>query len=58
MPHGADQVIPCGDPRPWAPLWEKLPEDLRQQIAAHKAELKAYVLKRAAERGKAVSRGA
>ena len=35
--------------------WRRFPSDLREQIEAHKAELKAYVLKRAAERGKTVA---
>ena len=36
-------------------LWKQVPSDLRQQVEEHKAELKAYVLKRASERGKAVA---
>ena len=36
-------------------LWKHIPSDVRQQVEEHKAELKAYVLKRAAERGKAVA---
>jgi hypothetical protein len=55
VPHGADQVIPTEIPGRGAPLWKTLPEDLRQQVAGHKAELKAYVLKRAADRGKSVA---
>jgi hypothetical protein len=35
--------------------WRRLPSDLREQIETHKAELKAYVLKRASERGKVVA---
>jgi hypothetical protein len=38
-----------------ASLWEHVPSELRQQLEEHKAELKAYVLKRASERGKAVA---
>jgi hypothetical protein len=35
--------------------WRHVPSDLREEIEAHKAELKAYVLSRAAERGKTVA---
>jgi hypothetical protein len=58
VPHGPDQVAPTEIPGRSAPLWRTLPSDLRQEVAAYKAELKAYVLKRAAERRKAVGRGA
>lgn len=53
-PHGPDQVIRVEIPGRDATLWRHVPSDLRQQVEEHKAELKAYVLKRAAERGKAV----
>jgi DprA winged helix domain len=36
-------------------LWKQVSSDLREQVEEHKAELKAYVLKRAAERGKTVA---
>jgi hypothetical protein len=58
VPHGADRVIRIEIPDRGPPLWTKLPEDLRQQVELHKAEVKAYVLRRASERGKAVGRGA
>lgn len=53
-PHGPDQVIRVEIPGRAATLWRHVASDLRQQVEEHKAELKAYVLKRAAERGKAV----
>ena len=37
-----------------ASLWKHVPSELRQQLEEHKAELKAYVLGRELERGKAV----
>lgn len=55
VPHGGDQVIPREIPGRGSPLWRNLPEDLRRQVELHRAELKAYVLERAAERGKAVA---
>lgn len=54
-PHGADQVTPKEIPGRGAPLWGNLPGDLRREVESHKAELKAYVLSRAPERGKAVA---
>jgi len=53
--HGPDQVIRSEVPGRGSPLWRQVPADLRQEVEAHKAELKAYVLKRAAERGKAMA---
>ena len=38
-----------------AGLWKHIPSDLRQQLEEYKSELKAYVLERASERGKAVA---
>jgi hypothetical protein len=38
-----------------ASMWKHIPGDLREEIEAHKAELKAYVLSRESERGKAVA---
>lgn len=55
VPRGADQVERAEIPDRGAPLWKHVPSDLRQQLEEHKAEVKAYVLKRAAERGKAVA---
>lgn len=55
VPHGGDQVIPREIPGRGAPLWRNLPEDLRRQVELHRAELKAHVLNRASERGKAVA---
>ena len=55
VPHGPDQVIRTEIPGRVASLWKHVPSDLRQQLEEHKAEVKAYVLKRAAERGKAVA---
>lgn len=55
MPHGADRVIPQEIPGAGAPLWRRLPSDLREQFEEHRAELKAYVLSRESERGKAVA---
>jgi hypothetical protein len=57
-PQGPDQVMWTELPDRGPPAWKRLPSDLREEVNAHRAELKAYVLKRAAERGKAVSRGA
>jgi hypothetical protein len=54
-PHGPDQVIRRELPDRPAVEWRRVPSDLRQQLEEHKAELKAYVLKRASERGKAVA---
>ena len=58
MPRGPDQVVLVEIPDQGAPLWEGLQSDLRQQVESHKAELKAYVLNQAADRGKVVRRGA
>ena len=55
VPHGADQVIWAEIPDKGTPLWRTLPRELRQEVAEHEAELKAHVLKRAAERGKSVA---
>jgi hypothetical protein len=55
VPHGSDQVIPREIPDRGPPLWRNLPEDLRRQLEEHKAEIKAYVLERTAERGKAMA---
>ena len=55
VPHGVDQVVRAEIPGRGAPLWKHVPSDLRQQLEEHKAEVKAYVLKRAAERAKAVA---
>jgi DNA-binding Lrp family transcriptional regulator len=55
---GPNEVIRTEIPSRGAPLWKTLPSELRQQVEAHQGELKAYVLKRASERGKAVGRGA
>jgi hypothetical protein len=57
-PIGPDRVKWSEIPGRSASLWGHVPSELRQQLEEHKAELKAYVLRRAAERGKAVSRGA
>jgi hypothetical protein len=53
-PQGPNQVIRMEIPGRDATSWRHVASDLRQQIEEHKAELKAYVLKRAAERGKTV----
>jgi len=58
VPHGPDQVVLVEIPDGGWPSWESLQSDLRQQVASHKAELKAYVLNRAAERSQVVGRGA
>jgi hypothetical protein len=50
--HGPDQVIWTEMPGRGAALWRTLPEELRRQVEEHKAELKAHVLRQAAERGK------
>src|SRR5262249_35709938 len=55
VPHGPDRVIRTELPDRPAVEWRRVPGDLRQQLEEHKAELKAYVLKRASERGKAVA---
>lgn len=52
---GPDRVKWSEKPGWSACLWKQVPSDLRQQVEEHKAELKAYVLKRASERGKAVA---
>ena len=57
------ELVPIGPDRvKWSEIasqptveWRCIASDLRQQIEAHKAELKAYVLKRAAERAKSVA---
>jgi hypothetical protein len=55
VPIGPDRVKWSGIPGRDASLWGHVPSELRQELEQHKAELKAYVLKRAAERGKAVA---
>ena len=45
-------------PNRGAPTWRRLPADLRDQIEAYKPELKAYVLKRAAEWRRTLGQGA
>ena len=55
VPHGPDRVMWTEIPGRGSPLWKTLPIDLRQEVEVHKAELKAHVLKRAAERGKTVA---
>jgi hypothetical protein len=57
-PIGPDRVKWSEIPDRSASLWGHVPSDLRQQLEEHKAELKAYVLRRSAERGKAVSHSA
>jgi hypothetical protein len=54
-PVGPDRVKWSEIPDRVASLWKHVPSDLRQQLEEHKAELKAYVLRRASERGKAVA---
>jgi hypothetical protein len=58
VPRGPDQVVRVEIPGRGAPLWSTLQSELRRQVEAHKAELKAYVLNRASERKEVVSRGA
>jgi hypothetical protein len=58
VPRGPDQVVKVEIRDRGAPLWEGLPSELRQQVESHKAELKAYVLNRAAERKEVEGRGA
>jgi hypothetical protein len=48
-PHGPDQVVWAKIPGGAAPAWKDLPSDLRQEVADHKAELKAHVLERSGE---------
>lgn len=55
VPHGGGQVVSREIPGRGAPLWSKLPEDLRRQLEEHRAEIKAYVLDRASERGRTVA---
>ena len=55
MPIGPDRVKRAEIPGRVASLWKHVPSELRQQLEEHKAELKAYVLRRASERGKAVA---
>jgi hypothetical protein len=52
---GPDRVKWSEIPDRSASLWKHIPSDLREEIEAHKAELKAYVLKRASERGKTIA---
>jgi hypothetical protein len=54
---GPDRVRRMEIPGRDASFWRHVPSDLRQQIEEHKAELKAYVLNRAAGREKAVGHG-
>jgi hypothetical protein len=54
-PHGPDQVIRRELPDRPVVEWRRVPSDLRQQLEEHKVEVKAYVLNRASERGKAVA---
>lgn len=55
VPQGTDRFIRVELPGQGAPLWSRLPSELRQEVESHKAELKAYVLSRASERGKTVA---
>ena len=55
VPHGSDRVKWAEMPGRGAALWRTLPEELRRQVEEHKAELKAYVLRRASERGQTVA---
>lgn len=55
VPEGADRVKWSEIPGRGAPLWRHIASDLRQQVAEHRAELKAYVLERAAERARTVA---
>ena len=52
---GADQVRNVEIPGRGAPLWKHLPGDLLQGLREHRAEVKAYALARASERGKSVA---
>ncbi len=52
---GADQVRSVEIPGRGAPLWKHLPGDLLQEFREHRAEVKAYALARASERGKSVA---
>ena len=53
--EGPDRVRRQEIPGRDASLWSHVHSELRQQFEEHKAELKAYVLSRASERGKAVA---